>query len=124
MAKVEIEKVADAKFEPGYAAGTDEDYSESLGKFMVAKVHTIGEMWPDEEDYFTGEDGPTFYALLPENREGTEEIQVQAENVDDFSFNYPTPYAFIAETPDGSEFTKEEEEQVIQILQSVELAGY
>lgn len=124
MAKVEIEKVADAKFDPGYAAGTDEDYSESLGKFMVAKVHTIGEIWPDEGDYFTSEDGPTFYALLPENREGTEEIQVQAENVDDFSFDYPTPYAFIAETPDGSEFTKEEEEQVIQILQSVELAGY
>lgn len=123
MEKVEIEKAADAAFEPGYAAGTDEDYTDTLGKFMVARVHIIGEMWPDEEDDFTEEDGGSFYALLPESRVGTEEIRMQVDNIDDFSFNYPLLYAFIAEAPDG-EFTKQEEKQVIEILQSVELASY
>lgn len=123
MEKVEIEKAADAAFEPEYAAGTDEDYTDTLGKFMVARVHITGEMWPDEEDGFTEEDGGSFYALLPESRVGTEEIQMQVDNIDDFSFNYPLLYAFIAEAPDG-EFTKQEEKQVIEILQSVELASY
>ena len=123
MEKVEIEKAADAAFAPGYAAGTDEDYTDTLGKFMVARVHITGEMWPDEEDDFTEEDGGSFYALLLESRVGTEEIQMQVDNIDDFSFNYPLLYAFIAEAPDG-EFTKQEEKQVIEILQSVELASY
>lgn len=123
MERVEIEKAADANFEPGYAAGTDEDYTDILGKFMVARVHIVGEMWPDEEDDFTEEDGGIFYALLPESRVGTEEVRMQVDGIDDFSFDYPSPYAFIAEAPDG-EFTKQEEQQVIEILQSVELAGY
>lgn len=41
----------------------------------------------------------------------------QAGEVDEFSFPYPTPYAFIAESEDGT-FTAGEEKQIIKILKS------
>ena len=44
-----------------------------------------------------------------------------AKDVDEFSFDYPTPVAFIAEAPDGT-FTEKEEEQVIRILKSFKVA--
>ena len=49
------------------------------------------------------------------------EFAGQAEDVDEFSFDYPTPVAFIAEAPDGT-FTEKEEEQVIRILKSFKVA--
>ena len=41
----------------------------------------------------------------------------QAGHIDEFSFEYPSPYAFIAESPNG-EFTQKEEKQVVEILES------
>ena len=49
------------------------------------------------------------------------EFAGQAGDVDEFSFDYPTPVAFIAEAPDGT-FTEKEEEQVIRILKSFKVA--
>lgn len=113
--KTEVLKVADSAFVPGYPAGTDRDCS-TLGNFMVAKVHIVGEMIPGVDSDYMSVD-KAFYAVLPESYAGEREVQGQAGNVDEFSFEYPNLHAFIAESPDGT-FTAEEEQQVIQILRS------
>ena len=121
MIQAEITKADDAEFKPGYPNGTNTDFS-SLGNFIVAKVHTIGELDMKNDSEFTPVDsGATFYALVPESYLGTREFVGQAGNVDEFSFKYPTPYAFIAESPDGT-FNAEEESDVIEILKSFKAA--
>ena len=113
MLKAEISKAADSSFVAGYPAGTDKDCS-GLGTFVVAKVQLVGEMIPGlDSDYMSID--KAFYAVVPESYIGERELQGQAGNVDEFSFEYPNPHAFIAESPDGT-FTEEEEQQVIQIL--------
>ena len=62
----------------------------------------------------------TLFAVIPTSRLGEIEFAGQAGDVDEFSFDYPTPVAFIAEAPDGT-FT-EKEEQVIRILKSFKVA--
>lgn len=93
-----------------------EDYS-SLGKFVVAKVEIVGELWMDTDSDYKEVDGATFYAIVPETYIGEREFVGQVGNIDEFSFEYPSPYAFIAESPNG-EFTQKEEKQVVEILES------
>lgn len=119
MLKADITKADDSEFVPGYADGTDSDFS-SLGKFIVAKVQIVGELDMETESEFHPADS-TFYALVPESYIGDREFAGQAGFVDEFSFEYPTPYAFIAESPDGS-FTKSEERSVVKILKSFKVA--
>lgn len=119
MLKAEISKAADSSFVAGYPAGTDKDCS-GLGTFVVAKVQLVGEMIPGlDSDYMSI--NKAFYAVIPESYLGEREFQGQAGNVDEFSFEYPNPHAFIAESPDGT-FTEEEEQQVIRILKSFKVA--
>lgn len=119
VVKAEISKVDDSEFIPGFPAGTNTDYS-SLGSFMVAKVHLVGEMDPKLDSDYNATDSE-FFAVVPASYEGEREFQGQAGFVDEFSFEYPTPYAFIAEAPDG-QFTPEEEKEVIEILKSFKIA--
>lgn len=100
---------------PGYPWGTDRDCSD-LGEFMVARVHITGEMMAGIDDDYVPVDS-TLFAVIPTSRLGEIEFAGQAGDVDEFSFDYPTPVAFIAEAPDGT-FTEKEEEQVIRILKS------
>ena len=62
-------------------------------------------------------DDITFYAVVPESYIGEREFVGQAGYIDEFSFEYPSPYAFIAESPNGG-FTQKEEKQVVEILES------
>ena len=114
MLKGEITKVADSNFIPSYVQA--EDYS-SLGKFIVAKVEIVGELWMDTDSDYKEVDGATFYAIVPETYIGEREFVGQVGHIDEFSFEYPSPYAFIAESPNG-EFTQKEEKQVVEILES------
>ena len=52
---------------------------------------------------------------------GEREFAGQAGFVDEFSFDYVTPVAFIAESPDGT-FSVKEEKDVIRILKSFKVA--
>ena len=121
MLQADITKADDSEFVPGFPDGTNTDFS-SLGNFIVAKVHIIGELDMKRDSDFTPVDsGSTFYAVVPESYLGTREFVGQAGNVDEFSFDYPTPYAFIAESPDGT-FTVGEERDVVKILKSFKVA--
>ena len=112
MNKEEISKVASSQFIPGFVQATDHS---SLGEFMVARVHITGEMMAGIDDDYVPVDSTLFARL------GEIEFAGQAGDVDAFSFDYPTPVAFIAEAPDGT-FTEKEEEQVIHILKSFNVA--
>lgn len=116
IVKANITKVADSEFVAGYPSGTNTDYSH-LGKFMVARVDVVGEAWMGENSDYTSVDGETFYAVVPESYLGEREFVSQAGNIDEFSFEYPTPYAFIAESSNGK-FTEQDEREVIEILKS------
>ena len=121
MVQADITKADDSEFVPSFPDRTNTDFS-SLGNFIVAKVHIIGELDMKRDSDFTPVDsGATFYAVVPESYLGTREFVGQAGNVDEFSFDYPTPYAFIAESPDGT-FTVGEERDVVKILKSFKVA--
>ena len=121
MLQADITKADDSEFVPGFPDGTNTDFS-TLGNFIVAKVHIIGELDMKRDSDFTPVDsGATFYAVVPESYLGTREFVGQAGNVDEFSFDYPTPYAFIAESSDGT-FTVGEERDVVKILKSFKVA--
>lgn len=121
MLQADITIADDSEFVPGFPDGTNTDFS-TLGNFIVAKVHIIGELDMKRDSDFTPVDsGATFYAVVPESYLGTREFVGQAGNVDEFSFDYPTPYAFIAESSDGT-FTVGEERDVVKILKSFKVA--
>ena len=122
MLKADISKVADSEFKPTIPDGvgvdessTDEPYA-NLGTMIVAKIHVTGEM-DMKIDMEYSECDSVFYAVVPESYVGEREFIGQAGEVDEFSFPYPTPYAFIAESADGT-FTAGEEKQIINILKS------
>ena len=118
--KAEVTNAGKADFKPGYPAGTDRDMS-SPGEFMAAKVHIVGSMMAGiDEDYQPVD--TVFYALVPASYEGMMEFEGQAGYVDSFSFEYPTPVALIAESPDGT-FSASEERDVIRILKSFKTVG-
>lgn len=119
MVKAEISEADTSDFVPGYPRGTDRDCSD-LGEFMVARVHVIGEMMAGiDEDYEPADS--TFFAVVPTSYLGEREFAGQAGFVDEFSFDYVTPVAFIAESPDGT-FSAKEEKDVIRILKSFKVA--
>ena len=112
-----VTKVADSSFTPSYPGGTDEDYSD-LGKFMVAKIETTDEYFPGVDTDFVPLDQKIIsYAVVPESYAGVKEDVGEAYSINMYSFNYPTPYEFIASSTDGT-FTEQEEQEVIAILQS------
>ena len=112
-----VTKVADSSFIPSYPGGTDEDYS-NLGKFMVAKIETTDEYFPGVDTDFVPLDQKIIsYAVVPESYAGVKEDVGEAYSINMYSFNYPTPYEFIASSTDGT-FTAQEEQEVIAILQS------
>lgn len=122
MLKADISKVADSEFKPTIPDGvgvdessTDEPYA-NLGTMIVAKIHVTGEMDMKIDTEYSDCDS-VFYAVVPEAYVGEREFIGQAGEVDEFSFPYPTPYAFIAESADGT-FTAGEEKQIINILKS------
>lgn len=122
MLKADISKVADSEFKPTIPDGVGVDESSAdepyanLGTMIVAKIHVTGEMDMKIDTEYSDCDS-VFYAVVPESYVGEREFIGQAGEVDEFSFPYPTPYAFIAESEDGT-FTAGEEKQIINILKS------
>lgn len=122
MLKADISKAADSEFKPTIPDGVGVDESSAdepyanLGTMIVAKIHVTGEMDMKIDTEYSDCDS-VFYAVVPEAYVGEREFIGQAGEVDEFSFSYPTPYAFIAESADGT-FTAGEEKQIINILKS------
>lgn len=116
MLKGSVTKVADSEFAPSYPAGTNTDFS-GLGKFCVAKIEVNESLSIGLDSDYQKIDDITFYAVVPESYIGEREFVGQAGYIDEFSFEYPSPYAFIAESPNGG-FTQKEEKQVVEILES------
>lgn len=121
MYQVKFSKVADSSFVPTVPDGvgmdgTDQEFSH-LGNFIVAKIKIVGDLYMDKDSKFTATDGDVLYAVVPESYIGMHEVVGMSGLYDECSFNYPAPYAFIAEADDGK-FTKEEEKEVIEILSS------
>lgn len=122
MLKADISKVVDSEFKPTIPDGVGVDESSAdepyanLGTMIVAKIHVTGEMDMKIDTEYSDCDS-VFYAVVPEAYVGEREFIGQAGEVDEFSFPYPTPYAFIAESADGT-FTAGEEKQIINILKS------
>lgn len=113
-ARVEVSKVGDSQFIPGYVQ--DANYAD-LGTFGVMKLKQTGQI---DMKSGTGEvediDGSTAYGVLPESRIGTDDM-VNSLYCSEFSFYYSAYISLIAQSPDGT-FTPEEEQQVIAILGS------
>lgn len=120
MHQITAEKIAESSFVPTTPAGTGEDYS-SLGNFMVAKLKTVGELQMDTDSEYTKVEGSVYYAVLPESYEGSYDIVGMDGIYGQFRFNYPGPYAFIAEAP-GGQYTSAEESEIIEILSSFRVA--
>lgn len=115
--RVEVSKVADSSFVPGYVQDTD--YS-SLGTFGVMKLKTTGQIDMKTDSDFTDVDGPTSYGVLPETMIGTDE-GVNSTYESAFSFFYSGYISMIASSPEGT-FTSDEEQEVIAILGSFRVA--
>ena len=121
MVQATAYKAADSSFVPGFADGTDTDYS-SLGNFVVARVEQTGWLAMDTDAEFKPMDKEnTYFAVIPESRLGEWEYAGQAYDVDQCLFHYASHYAFIAHAPEG-QFTEQEEREVIEILKSFQLA--
>lgn len=117
-ARVEVSKVGDSQFVPGYVQDTN--YAD-LGSFGVMKLKQTGQI---DMKSGNGEvqdiDGSTAYGVLPESRIGTDDM-VNSLYCSEFSFYYSAYISLIAQSPDGT-FTPEEEQQVIAILGSFKVA--
>ena len=113
MQQVEVTKVADAGFIPGYVQATD--YSD-LGDFMVAQLKLIGTMNMQKDTGYTEVDGGVSYAVLPTTSEGIHS-GLTHQYILDFSFRYAGNIALIADAPDGG-FTEQEMQETIAILAS------
>ena len=70
MTRIELSAVADSQFIPGYV---DARNYEDLGKFVVAETKITGTMDMLTDSDFVDTDGAVSFAVLPENRTGTEE---------------------------------------------------
>lgn len=111
--EVEVSKIADSSFVPGYVQATD--YSD-LGKFMVAELKTVGTMdVMTDTDFVPVEDGTVSYAVLPESSIGKHTIN--SLYYMDLAFWYSGNTLLVASAPDG-QFTAQEEKEVIAILSS------
>lgn len=91
--------------------------------YVVVKLTEVGATVADMDPNLELSDNEyVSYALMRENiidrYEGSlSSMGALAGYYDMISFDYPTPYAFFAESPD-KQFTKEEEKEVIEILSS------
>lgn len=111
---VDVARISDANFIPGYIQATD--YSD-LGRFMVAKLKINEEcdLLGDGQSVKT-ENGRVRYALLPESEAG-EQMESCRVGLPTFSFWYGGHISLIANASKG-EFTEQEEKEVIAILAS------
>lgn len=121
MYQIEASKVADASFVPTVPVGTVSDYCYS-GNFIVAKLKPVGELYMNiDSEYTPIDEGYASYAVVPESYVGLHNDIVGSSGLyDEFSFEYPRSYVFIAEPPEGG-FTTQEEQEVIAILKSFRL---
>lgn len=111
--ELEVSKVVDSSFVPGYVQATD--YS-NLGKFMVAELKTTGTMDTiNDTNFVPVEDGAVGYAVLPESTSGKQ--IVHSAYYMDLAFWYSGNTMFVAFAPDG-QFTPQEEKDVLAILSS------
>lgn len=111
--EIEVTKIADSSFIPGYVQATD--YSD-LGEFMVAELKTVGTMdIMTDTDFVPVEDGSISYAVVPESYAGLH--TVNSPYFMDLAFWYSGNTLFVASPPDGH-FTPQEEKEVIEILSS------
>ena len=113
MSRVEVSKVAESKFVPGYVQGTNHS---DLGKFVIAKLKVTGTLNMKTDSDFKDIDGSASFAVIPESKLGTDD-SVRHPYESEFAFWYSDYISLIADAPDGK-FTKEEEEEVISILSS------
>lgn len=113
MKRVEISKVRDSQFIPGYVQATD--YSD-LGGFMVAKLKVTGQLDMQTDTDFQNVDGAVSYAIVPESWTGIRD-DVHSAFTGEFAFWYSDYISFIAESPNG-QFTSDEEKEIIEILSS------
>lgn len=111
MTEYQAENVADVSFK-----------ISDMTQLVVAKIKETGYLDMDIDSDFTRVDGDIFYAVLPkdeiEKYDGVYQSVGQLGYYDTFSFDYPTPYLFVAESPEGR-FTQEEEAEIISILSSL-----
>lgn len=113
MRRVEISKVADSHFVPGYVQATD--YS-SLGSFMVAELKVTGELDMQTDSDFTDIDGNVSYAVIPESLVGTIDGITQTDE-GAFAFWYSDYISVIASSPSGK-FSEAEAYETQMILSS------
>ena len=113
MKQVEVTKVADAGFIPGYIQAND--YS-NLGNFIVAQLKLVGTLDMKKDKEYTKVDGDVSYAVLPETFVSVHS-GLTHPYILDFSFRYAGNVALIADAPDGG-FTEQEKQDVIAILAS------
>lgn len=115
MTEYQAEKVADVSFK-----------IPDMAHLVVAKIKETGYLDMDIDSDFTRVDGDIFYAVLPkdeiEKYDGVYQSVGLLGYYDTFSFDYPTPYLFLAESPDW-QFTEEEEVEAISILSSLRVEG-
>jgi len=116
MSRVDVSKVANSNFVPGYVQATDHS---NLGEFMVAKLKVTGALDMKTETDFKDVDGITAYAVIPVSRVGTDDT-VRNLFMVKYGFDYSAKISFIANASNG-EFTEVEEQEVIAILQSFRL---
>lgn len=120
-AEYEAEKVADVVFSPSNA---DDAVPEN---FVVVKLKEVGSMITDADDGIQSVNNEYFsYAVMQKNDIEKYDGRLAAMGAhigyyDMISFEYPTPYVFFAESPDGY-FSGEEENEVIAILSSLRIA--
>lgn len=110
--QIEIKKVADSSYEPGYPMGTDTDCS-GMGNFMVAEVDILA---GDSSEH---SDKAAYYAVLPESRSGTYDVTGTGNAIFQvLGYEYPRmKYAIVAVAPEDG-FTEREKQEIIAILSS------
>ncbi|MCM1127054.1 MAG: hypothetical protein NC429_11350 [Lachnospiraceae bacterium] len=100
--------------------------SEDSANFVVAKMTLLGEMFPEVDlDIQPASSEHVSYAVMQESvvdeyidmYDGIFGGMGMYAYYEGISFEYPEPYVFFAEAPEG-QFTEEEEEEVIGILTS------
>lgn len=119
MARVDINKVAPSQFIPSSVQATD--YSD-LGEFMVAKLKTTGILNMKTDNEYTDVDGGISYAVLPLSEQGTRE-NVRKATSGEFTFWYAGTVSFTGSDSE-EDFTDEEQQEVIAILNSFRVEQY
>lgn len=119
MVRVDVTKEAPSQFVPGSVQATD--YSD-LGEFMVAKLKTTGILNMRTDSDYTDVDGNVSYAVLPVSEQGTREDARKALS-GEFSFWYAGTVSFTG-TDTEENFTDEEQQEVIAILNSFRVEQY